>query len=81
LGELLTILAAPYPCGPVPCIDASFGPTNEYDYTHTITPSGTSGAPSLSSADTWSVLFTAGAIYNETSKASLGPVRAVRGGL
>ena len=80
LAEVLTILFAPEPCGPIPCIDPSFGPTNEYDHTKTSTPAGTFGVPALAPADTWGVLFFNGAILN-VSKASIGPVRAVRGGM
>lgn len=31
-GELESILAAPYPCGTNPCIEAAFGPTQSYKY-------------------------------------------------
>ena len=73
LEELVTILAAPYECHVMPCIDETpFGPTAPLPYW--------SSMVTVVTNDAWVVSFaTGGVVYFD--KHSTNPVRAVRGGL
>ena len=70
VGELKSILVAPHPCGPIPCIDPVFGPTAASVYW-----SSTSFASDPIEA--WRVTFSNGNV-DTSFKVDDGHVRAVR---
>jgi len=72
IAELQTLLLSPYPCGPVPCIDAVFGPTS-FGFHWSATT--TAGNP----INTWVVYFFDGGVH-AFHKGTLSYVRAVHGG-
>jgi hypothetical protein len=49
IGELQSILLAPYPCGTSPCIDSAFGPTQADFYwsSSSLDPGATDSAPDV----------------------------------
>ena len=71
VGELKSILVAPFPCGPTPCIDPVFGPTAASFYW-----SSTSFATVPD--DAWVVSFVSGFVSSDF-KGNVRRVRAVRG--
>jgi hypothetical protein len=72
VGELRSILAAPYPCFPEPCIDPIFTATQAFIYW-----SSSTLAPDISA--TWIVYFSDGTVSN-SGKIDGRYARAVRGG-
>jgi Protein of unknown function (DUF1566) len=70
--ELQTILLAPFPCFPGPCIDPTFGPTVANNYW-----SATTNAMNPNSA--WNVFFSFG-LVNDDLKINGNYVRGVRSG-
>lgn len=70
LEELETILVEPFPCGPRPCIDPTFGPTVQGGYW---TATGLQSFPS----QVWDVAFSSGFVLS-AFRSDISHVRAVR---
>ena len=75
IAELETILAGPYVCTTLPCIDPIFGPTATFSPTWSATSND-----AVASLDAFAATFADGSLGTPT-KAFSNFVRAVRGGL
>jgi hypothetical protein len=71
-AELQTILLQPFPCGTQPCIDSTFGPSNDTNHWSSTTDS-------VVPARAWAVSFFNG-LVNNASKTLNNSARAVRSG-